>query len=80
LCTGHVGLNKHLFCIKKADSPSCQCGALEESVEHYLVVCPLYNRARHLSLNHLGRKATQVSYLLMHQEALPHLMKYVTAT
>lgn len=78
--TGHIGLNKHLFRIKKVTSPGCRCGALEESVEHFLVVCPLYNRARHRLLTHLGRKASQISYLLTSQEALPHLTTYIAAT
>lgn len=80
LRTGHVGLNKHLYRINKADSPRCRCGASEESVEHFLLVCPLYNRARHLTFGHLGRKATQISYLLTQREVLPRLMKYITAT
>ncbi|KAI6026577.1 hypothetical protein PISMIDRAFT_112668 [Pisolithus microcarpus 441] len=80
LHTSHIGLNKHLFCIKKVNSPGCHCGALEESVEHFLVVCPLYNRACHCLLTHLGHKALQISYLLTSQEALPHLMEYIAAT
>ncbi|KAI6118268.1 hypothetical protein F5141DRAFT_1000048, partial [Pisolithus sp. B1] len=80
LRTGHIGLNKHLFRIKKVDSPACRCGFPQESVGHYLTVCPLYNRARHNLHVNLGRKASQINYLLTAREARPHLMKFVTAT
>ncbi|KAI6017342.1 hypothetical protein PISMIDRAFT_116183, partial [Pisolithus microcarpus 441] len=48
LRTGHLGLNKHLYCIKKVTSPSCKCGAPQESVIHFLTVCPCYNKACHV--------------------------------
>lgn len=80
LRTGHIGLNKHLHRIKKTESPSCKCGAPQETVEHYLTVCPCYNRARHVLRNSLGQKATLVPYLLTNQEARMHLMKFVKST
>lgn len=80
LRTGHLGLNKHLFRIKKSDSPMCKCGALQETVEHYLTVRPCFNRARHVLRNTLGRKASHATYLLFDQEARLPLMKFVSAT
>ena len=49
LRTGHIGLNPHLFCIKKAESPSCpHCkGITVETVKHFLLDCPSYQRERH---------------------------------
>lgn len=80
LHTGHIGLNKHLFRIKKIDSPACRCGHPQESVLHYLTVCPIYNRARHNLHINLGRKASHAYYLLTAPKARPHLMKFITAT
>lgn len=80
LRTGHLGLNKHLHRIRKVDSPSCKCGAPQETVVHYLTVCPCYNRARHVLRNTLGQNAMHVPYLLSNKNARPHLMQFVTAT
>lgn len=80
LRTGHIGLNQHLHRIKKASSPKCRCGAPRETVAHYLTVCPCHNRARHILHTHLGRKASQVSYLLSHPDARPHLFRFIKTT
>lgn len=43
LRTGHIGLNKHLHRIGKAESPYCPvCKKVEETVQHYLFGCPAY--------------------------------------
>ena len=41
LCSGHIGINQHLFCICKAESPACpKCqGVTVESVKHFLLDC-----------------------------------------
>ena len=43
---GHAGLNNHLFKIKKIHSPLCQHCQEEETVEHYLLDCSLYDYQR----------------------------------
>ena len=44
LHTGHIGLNQHLFRIRRVESPSCpHCGGIMvESVKYFLLVCPKY--------------------------------------
>jgi len=44
LCTGHIALNHHLFCIHKSETPACpHCrGITVETVKHFLLDCPQY--------------------------------------
>ena len=44
LCSGHIRLNHHLFCICKSKSPACpMCqGITVETVRHFLLDCPHY--------------------------------------
>ena len=42
---GHVGLRSHLFRINKSDTELCDCGQIE-TVDHYLLYCPLYQTQR----------------------------------
>jgi hypothetical protein len=46
LLTGHCQLNRHLFKIKKIQSPVCDCGTEEESIEHFLFTCCLFTAQR----------------------------------
>ena len=47
LITGHCGLNKHLYKMKKTDSCECPlCGHEEESVSHFLGQCPAIAQLR----------------------------------
>ncbi|KAL5247447.1 hypothetical protein ACHWQZ_G019358 [Mnemiopsis leidyi] len=47
LITGHCGLNKHLFNMKKSDTMECPlCGHREETVSHFLGQCPATTQLR----------------------------------
>jgi hypothetical protein len=48
LRTGHIGLNHHLFRIRKSDMPVCpNCQSLTvEMVKHFLIDCPFYRQER----------------------------------
>ena len=39
-------LNYNLFSKNLCESPACECGYREETIEHYLLSCQLYDRAR----------------------------------
>jgi ribonuclease HI len=82
LCTGHIGLNQHLFRIKKAESPSCpHCrGITVETVKHFLLDCPFYRRERHELQTKLRRNASSLSFLLSSPAATKPLLKYVHST
>ena len=82
LCTGHIGLNQHLFCIKKAESPSCpHCkGITVETVKHFLLDFPFYRRERHKLQTKLRRNASLLSFLLSSPVAVKPLLKFVHST
>ncbi|KAG2072429.1 hypothetical protein BDR04DRAFT_1013692, partial [Suillus decipiens] len=43
LRTGHIALNKYLKCIRKSPTARCpKCEVHDESVHHFLLVCPAY--------------------------------------
>ena len=44
--TGHGDFNQKLHSMKIKPSPSCQCGDPEDSAQHVLFECPLYNVQR----------------------------------
>jgi len=82
LRTGHIGLNQHLFRIKKVESPSCpHCrGITVETVKHFLLDCPFYRRERHELQSKLRRNASSISFLLSSPVATKHLLKFVHST
>ena len=82
LCTGHVGLNLHLFRIRKAESPACpMCqGITVKSVKHFLLDCPHYRQQRHILQRTLRHNAGSLSFLLNSPVAVKQLLKYVHST
>ena len=44
LVTGHCALNAHQFRFGFRADSICDCGATEETIEHFLFCCPLYDR------------------------------------
>ena len=44
LHTGHIPLNKYLFCISKSPTPICPaCQQSNKTVQHYILHCPAYH-------------------------------------
>ncbi|KIJ61050.1 hypothetical protein HYDPIDRAFT_60899, partial [Hydnomerulius pinastri MD-312] len=81
LHTGHVVLNKHLHCVKKAESPDCPyCNNNPETVEHFLLVCPQYVQECHILRNALRRNANSTLFLLTQPMAVGPLIGYVNST
>jgi ribonuclease HI len=82
LRSGHIGLNQHLFRIRRSDTPSCpHCqDNPAESVKHFLLDCPQYARERHELRRKLRRNADSLPFLLSHPSATLPLLKYVHAT
>ncbi|OAX31072.1 hypothetical protein K503DRAFT_704273 [Rhizopogon vinicolor AM-OR11-026] len=81
LRTGHTPLNKYLHRIGKIESPHClHCQGIEETMHHFLLSCPFYQRERHILINTLGRKASSIPFLLTDTNATPHLVQYINAS
>src|SRR6202040_4339966 len=82
LRSGHIGLNHHLFRIRKYDTPVCpNCQSITvETVKHYLLDCPFYRRERHELQVKLRCNADSLSFLLSSPVATKPLLKFVHTT
>ena len=82
LRSGHIVLNKHLYRIKRSDTPNClQCPmGVPETVHHFLFDCPRYDRERFILRNRIGRAVTSTAELLGSGEAVEETLKFVKAT
>lgn len=81
LQTGHIPLNKHLHRIGKERSPRCKaCNAAQETVLHFVLMCPVHKRHRVGMNAALGRSARSLKVLLSNQEAIPLLFDFIGAT
>jgi len=78
LRTGHVPLNKHLHRIGRVVSPKCPaCPECDESVHHFLFICPRYAAQRRQLEAQLRRAARSIAVLLANPKAFAHLFKYI---
>ncbi|KNZ81942.1 hypothetical protein J132_09980 [Termitomyces sp. J132] len=83
LRTDHSPLNCHLFCICKAEWPTCpHClRIMVESMTHFLLKCLHYWHKQFIHLTHpLKWRAESISYLLPNLAALKHLFRYAETT
>ena len=82
LCSGHIGLNRHLHQIKHADSPRCtNCSdGSDETIQHFLFECTKYGQERHIMQRSLHRHASNLAYLLSNSDATLPLLKYIHTT
>ncbi|KAJ7706968.1 hypothetical protein B0H17DRAFT_918546 [Mycena rosella] len=77
LCSQHVPLAKHLYCLNKSPSPTCPCcGSANETVDHFLHFCPTHQAARS-RLYTTGRLARYTKHLLNTLSLLPTLFAYI---
>ena len=81
LRTGHCGLNAYLHRFGLADSPLCDCESGQETVEHFLLECPLYREQRIELRNAAGTGNMRVDTLLGSAEViLKCTEKFINAT
>ena len=82
LRSGHIGLNHHLFHIRKSETPSCPLcqGITVETVKHFLLECPHYACERHELHQKLCCNAGSLSFLLNSPAAVLPLLKFVHST
>ena len=82
LCTGHIGLNLHLFRICKAKSPACLLcqGITVESVKHFLLNCPDCRQQHHILQRTLRCNMGSLSFLLSSPVAVKPPLKFVHST
>ncbi|KLO14092.1 hypothetical protein SCHPADRAFT_889563 [Schizopora paradoxa] len=80
LRTGHIGLNGHLFRIGKSLTPDCpHCEGVTETVAHFLMACPRYERER-AGLQRRARRPDSVAELLTNPDAFRRVLRFVDAS
>ena len=67
-------LNSCLHKINVKESPSCVCGAASDSIEHFLLVCPLH------ALPHRELLQITLPYILYNLDVFKAVGKYTTIT
>ena len=82
LQTGHIALNKHLFCIHHAATPICpNCDEnAEETIHHFLFNCTRYNRDHSILYNKLLCLSHDLPYLLSYPNATAPLLRFINST
>jgi hypothetical protein len=83
LYVGHVPLNEYLRRFKKADSARCPaCGAVPETVRHFLLECPIYAHERWILARRLSRRDKEMTLenVLGDEEAILPLSNYINAS
>lgn len=81
LRTGHIALNKHLHRISKSQSAKCEnCNAHEETVHHFLLVCPTFTRQRDAMRLEVGPRKYNIKHLLNDTQGMRATLKYIART
>ena len=81
LCSGYIGLNKHLHHIKQINSPACpNCNdTLNKTIQHFLFECNKYCSEKFMLQRKLGHLASHLSYLLTNPVATTPILNYIHA-
>jgi hypothetical protein len=82
LRTGHCGLNSYLWRFKKVESELCEVceEGQNETVEHYLLECKGYERAREKLKSIVGEENMTVEVLLGEIKTVKDTVKFVIET
>ena len=80
LRTGHCSLNKYLHRIGIMDSATCDCEGEQETVDHYLLSCALYERERDVLRRQVGVMEMRTDKLLGNPSNIKHTIEYVRNT
>ena len=74
ILSGHAALNHHLYKLKLVNSPACtKCGDEDETVEHFMGVCPYYARLRGQIFNDYYMSMTDIC----ESHSLKQILKFV---
>jgi len=81
LRTGHCSLNQYLHRFGIEESPLCSCGnGAEETVEHFLIHCPLFDKERSKLMKKVGIGGMWVEKLLGYPKFIPFTLDFVEET
>ena len=77
---GHTGLNNYLYRFGLVDDANCSCGNGVETVKHYLLTCPNYERERDKLRKETGIQGMRIESLLGDPNIIPSTLDYVGET
>jgi len=81
LRTGHCSLNQYLYRFNHSDTPCCECNEKTiETVQHYLLQCPRYDRQRAKLLKKVGVGGMWIEKLLGYPKLVNHTLEYIKDT
>ena len=82
ILTGHSFLNSSQWRIGFRVDPTCACGEEIETVEHFLFLCPLFNREsfKRCSLVTFGAWPPPLEHLVTVQPLWLEMCRYIVAT
>ena len=81
LRSGFIPLNYIKHKQRTIDSPRCRCGLEEETREHYLLRCPLWNSIREKLFKHIrNNEKSSVPNLIRNEKNLPIIFEYIRQT
>ena len=74
------GLNNYLYPFGKVDDANCSCGNGVETVKHYLLICPNYEREREKLRKETGIQGMRIESLLGDPDLIHLTPEYVGET
>ena len=79
LRTGHGFFKSYLKKIKAKDitTSKCNCGHPNQTVDHLLLYCPIYQRQRKKMLKRVGSTRVKRWDLLYNQRNIPHTLEFL---
>lgn len=77
LMTGHCSLNGYLHPFNIIDDPTCECGHVSETVKHFLLVGPLYEKERDEMRRKVGVGGMRMENLLGNPRRVQNTIEFI---
>src|SRR5271170_6822172 len=80
LTTRHCSLNQYLKRFNIIEDATCKCGEGKETIKHFLLVYPRYERERDKLRKKVGMQGMNIEKLLRDTKMIKDTMKFVEDT
>jgi ribonuclease HI len=77
LRTGHCSLNQYLERFNIIDDSKCECGKGKETVRHFLLICPKYEKERDKLRREVGAQGMREEKLLGDVKKVKHTIQFI---
>lgn len=79
--TGHVSLNGYLERFNITNDATCPgCRDAKETVHHFLMMCPKYERLRDKMRKEMGEGGMKMEKLLGDHKRVKHIVEFIEGT